>query len=159
MRPARAPISARLVFVLLVSGGLALIAAVVLLLGIPGNDGPIEKPSSPRPTSTTVEAIVDVPPLWYRRAVRVTGTAIPVDGERFVLRDAGAAIVVRPQPGAAGDLRSGERVTVSGVVSGLGRPQTTELAALLRSGDHPALRDAPTELEGAYISAEAVAPA
>lgn len=148
----------RLVFALLVSGGVALVAAVALVLLVPGGDGPIDEPVPAAPTTTTVEAIVDVPPLWFRRAVRVTGTAVPVDGERFVLRDAGAAIVVRPQPGTVRDLRRGARVTVAGVVSGLGRLQTTELEAILRSGDHPALRDAPTELDGAYISADAVAP-
>ena len=132
---------------------MVLIAVVGIVLLVPedGEDDPL--PDGPA-RATSVKAILDVPPRWFRKPVRVTGTAVPIDDTRFVLRDEGVAMVVNPERGV-GDIPAGP-VTVRGVVSGLDRLQAEALERLLRSGEHPALREAPTELEDAYIAADRV---
>ena len=105
-----------------------------------------------------VGVITTVPDRWFRENVLVTGVAVPVDDERFVLRDGDDAIVVNPRPNTVqGEVEEGERVTVYGTVFGFGRLQIAELERLLEQDSTPeALRDAPTELESPYLQASEV---
>lgn len=106
---------------------------------------------------TSVDAIVDVPPRFLREPVRVEGTVVPIDAERFVLRGERETIIVVPEPGTVDDeLGRGETVTVSGVVENFDRLQLAELERLLASGRYPALRDAPTERDDPFLSADAI---
>lgn len=127
--------------------------AVVLALAGDGRDRNVPEEA----VETSVDEIVDVPAKFLREPVRVTGTAVPIDGERFVLRGARDLIVVRPEPGAIdGGLRDGEQVTVAGVVENFDRLQIAELRALIGTGRHPALAVAPIDLDDPFVSADHV---
>lgn len=109
------------------------------------------------PVETSVDEIVDVPPKFLREPVRVSGSAVPIDRQRFVLRGARELIVVRAEPGAiSGEVRAGERVTVTGIVENFDRLQIADLREVIRRGRHPALAAAPTELDDPFVSADHV---
>ncbi len=129
------------------------LAVVVTLVGGSARDQNVPE----QPLEASVDEIVDVTPKFLREPVRVTGSAVPVDGERFVLRGRRAAIVVRPEPGARVDrFEEGAEVTVFGVVENFDRLQASELHRLLATGRYPALSDAPTGLEAPFVSADRV---
>ena len=141
--------------ILILAGAFILAGLAVIFLVVPEGDG-----GDRTPADVSIAAIVDVQPMWFREPVRVEGTVFPIAGDRFVLRGRDEAIVVEPQPGAARvPLRTGQEVTVLGTVNGFSRIQVDELETLLRSGEHPALRAAPTDLEDVYISAERITTA
>ena len=137
---------------------LALGAAAVLALQ--DRDEEYRDPGSGPQDVARVEvgAITAVPDRWFRENVLVTGEAVPVDEERFVLRDGDDAIVVNPRPTAVqGEIEAGEQVTVYGTVFGFSRLQVAELERLLDEPQTPAaLREAPTELESVYLQASEV---
>lgn len=131
------------------------VIAVAAAFGLAADDWDRNIPEEP--VATSVDEIVDVPAKFLREPIRVTGTAVPVDGERFVLRGTRDLIVVRPEPGVLeGPIRGGERVTVAGVVENFDRLQIAELRELLASGRHPALAAAPTALDDPFVSADRV---
>jgi hypothetical protein len=135
---------------------LGVLAVVVLVVGalvviVDGRD------DVDRPIETSVAAIVDVPPRWYRKAVRVTGVAAAVDGPRFVMRGGGSSIIVQPEPDSVdGDIRRGERVTVTGTIRRIDRLQAADLSRLLATGGHPELAAAPTKLGDVFVAADDV---
>ena len=118
---------------------------------------PFEDDGEPRPVHVSVDAIVTTPPQWYRMAVEVTTRAVPLDDERFLLDGDERAIVVRPRPDAVdGEVESGERVTVRGVVYWLDRSQASELRRILRADGRSLLAQAPISLGDPYIFADYV---
>ena len=145
-----------------------LVAAVVVVvalgaaavLALQNRDEEYRDPGSGPQDVARVEvgAITAVPDRWYRENVLVTGEAVPVDEERFVLRDGEHAIVVNPRPTAVqGEIEPGEQVTVYGTVFGFSRLQIAEIERLLEDPEAPAaLREAPIELESVYLQASEV---
>ncbi len=132
--------------------GLAAVVVIgALVLLFDGRDG-VESP-----IETSVAAIVDVQPRWYRKAVRITGAAVAVHPRRFVLRGGGSAIIVEPEPnGVDGDIRPGERVTVTGTIRRIDRLQAAELRRLLGLAGQSALAAAPTKLGDVFVAADDV---
>ena len=152
--PARAllPVMRHLPLLVLVAT-IPVAAAVLIAFVVAGTGDDVPD----RPTTTSVDAIVDATPRFLREPVRVSGTAVPIDGERFVLRGGGDSIVVRPEPTAVeGAIRPGDAVTVFGIVEVFDRLQAAELRRLLDSGTHPVLATAPTQLEDPFVSADRV---
>ena len=138
-------------------GFLAAVLLVGLAVVVLGVVEPFDDDDESVAVETSVDAIVDTPPLWYRKEVRVTARAVPVDEDRFVLEGDEQAIVVHPEPNAVqGEIERGEQVTVTGFVQRLDRLQVSELRALVRGGRQAPLREAPTELGDPYISGERV---
>ncbi|MBW3653486.1 MAG: hypothetical protein KY433_07820 [Actinobacteria bacterium] len=137
-------------------GILAAVLVVGLAIVVLGVVQPFEDDEDAR-AEASVDAIVEAPPPWYRKAVELTAPAIPVDEDRFVLEGDEQAIVVHPEPDAVeGEIERGEQVTVRGFVHRLDRLQVSELRALLRGGHRPLLREAPTALGDPYVLAEYV---
>jgi len=121
---------------------IALGAAAVLALQDRGEENR-DPGSGPQDVARVdVGVITRVPDRWFRENVLVTGEAVPVDEERFVLRgEDGGAIVVNPRPNAVdGEVEPGERVAVYGTVFGFSRLQTAELERLLGDPATPAAR-------------------
>jgi hypothetical protein len=127
----------------------AVTVAVVVLAIVPGDDE--------ESAAASVDEIVNIPPLWYRKSVAVTGPADPLADGRFVLQGDNRMLIVQPQPDAVeGVVEPGERVTVRGSVFRLNRLQAAELGELRREGRGTQLADTPTALGDPYISANHV---
>ncbi len=140
---------------LLVVGLVILTAVAVLVLADYGDDDPYPDPE--RPIATSVDAIVDVAPRWFRQAVTVTATAVPLDNGMVVLEGGRRAITLDPEPGSVrGEIETGEKVTVTGVVRDLDRLQVAELRRLLHTDPPDALTRAPTALGEVFISGETI---
>lgn len=137
----------------LIAAIVVVVAAFVVLVVV----APLHDDDEQGRTEVSVDAVVETPPLWYRKRVELTAPAVPLEGDRFLLEGAERAIIVQPEPGAVeGAVQPGERVTVTGVVARLDRLQASELRPLLRAGRQPLLAEAPTTLGGAYVSAARV---
>lgn len=137
----------------LIAAVVVVVVAFVVLVVV----APFEDDGEQGPTEVAVDAVVETPPLWYRKRVELTAPAVPLEGDRFLLEGEEQAIVVQPEPDAVeGEIEPGERVTVTGVVARLDRLQASELRPLLRGGRQPLLAEAPTALGGPYVSADRV---
>ncbi len=55
-----------------------------------------------------------------------------------------------------GDIRRGERVTVTGTIRRIDRIQAADLSRLLATGGHPELAAAPTNLGDVFVAADDV---
>ncbi|HVL31511.1 MAG TPA: hypothetical protein VM299_04695 [Solirubrobacteraceae bacterium] len=136
--------------------GSVILAAVVVVILIGYRDGD-EEPREQEVVTTTVDAIVDVPPQWYRRSVTVTATAVRVSSRFFLLEGGERAIVLAPEPGSVrGEIDDGEQVSVTGVVRRLDRLQVERLRRLLEGNAPDALRRAPTTLGDPFVSGQTI---
>lgn len=138
-----------LTLLVIVAGGFILVAA------LSGDDTTFPDPD--QPVETSVGEIVEDPEIWYRRIADVTARAVPVADEYLVLAEDGEAIVAQIEPNAVrGEIEPGEEVRVIGVVTGFDRFDVAELDRLLAGDPPPELREARTDLDGSFISAERV---
>lgn len=118
---------------------------------------PFEDDGDQRPAEVTVDAIVSTPPRWFREAVRVDGTAVVLDDERFLLEGDERTVPVWPDPGAVeGEIESGEQVKVTGFVYWLDRSMVSELRRMLREADRPPLAAADIAVNDPYVEASRV---
>ena len=117
----------RLTIFLLVA---AVIGAGAVIVLAPADDtDPYPRYDGQAAIETSVSEIVDVPPLWVRKPVVVSGAVEPLDGDRFVLRDGSSEIIVVPEPGTLdAQPDEGDELTVIGVVSVPSRLQAAEWA-------------------------------
>ena len=137
----------------------ALVVLVVLAAAIVAFAviGPFEDDGDERPAEVTVDAIVSTPPLWFREAVRIDGTALVLDDERFLLEGDERTIIVWPEPGAVeGEIESGEQVNVTGFVYWLDRSMVSELRRVLREADPPPHAAADIAVNDPYVEASRV---
>ena len=140
--------------------GVLVVGAGAALIVIPALDDEEAYPEPDRPVATSVGAIVDVPPRWYRQIVEVSGRATPLTDRYFLLTGSDAAIVVRQGTvDPAGAVEDGERIRVIGVVTKMNRIISEELGEIAGATAPAGVAWAGTDLGDPLISAERITAA
>lgn len=145
---------------LAVAFGVIVIGAAAALIVFPALNEDDAYPEPDRAVATSVNAIVEVPPKWFRQIVEVSGRATPLGEGYFVLAGSEDAIIL--QQGTVdpvGSIENGERVRVVGVVASIDRLTSARLTDLVVAQQPEGLTRNATELGDPMISAERIAAA